>query len=43
MEQNLINPGSIIMTIMALSGILLLIGKYYYEQDLKKEKKTKKH
>ncbi len=42
MEQNLINPGSILMTVIALIGILLLLGKYFYEQDLKKTKKQKK-
>ncbi len=31
--ENPINPGSIIMTIILLIGILLLIGKYYYEKD----------
>lgn len=35
MQQNLINPGSILMTVIVLIGILLLIGKYSYEKDLK--------
>ncbi|OCL90683.1 hypothetical protein AAX27_01494 [Aliarcobacter thereius] len=35
MQQNLINPGSILMTVIVLIGILLLIGKYFYEKDLK--------
>lgn len=33
MQQNLINPGSILMTVIVLIGILLLIGKYFYEKD----------
>ncbi|OCL85948.1 hypothetical protein AAX26_01597 [Aliarcobacter thereius] len=35
MQQNLINPGSILMTVIVLIDILLLIGKYSYEKDLK--------
>ncbi len=32
MQQNLINPGSILMTVIVLIGILLLIGKYFMKK-----------
>lgn len=42
MQQNLINPGSILMTVIVLIGILLLIGKYSYEKDLKDKNENSK-
>ncbi len=32
MQQNLINPGSILITVIVLIGILLLIGKFFMKK-----------